>query len=609
MTASSVAGLATKLRSGISGLAGVVASGPAGIVASLGISGLATAVQASIESIVQLGKTAKLAGVNFKDFQELKYAADQNLIGVDALADGLKELQLRTDEFVQTGQGPAAESFQRLGLDAKTLAAGLKDPAKLFETVIDRIKQLDKAAQIRIMDELFGGTAAEQFIGFVEKGSRSIKDLRSEGEAFGIVMDEEFLKKAEEANRKFNALSTVVGVTLKSAIVSAADSLYEFIDGFRDFQNQQSSTLETRIKEIGEQSLELETQILKLKDAGRNGSEKLSDTARDLGFETSKNTLLAGVEGQVAALEEQRKQLTDEAAKITDVLNGRIKPMDRPAGETWTPPVVPPATSNSGRSGSTKAAREEKNAVDDVIASLKEEIALVGASDVEREKMVQLRRAGVEATSAEGKQISSLVEQLHRQEEAERLVTEQRERGIEAAERLGQTMDDQLLRIVDGTFDARDALAALVQEILNATTNGKGLFGSLFSALASGFGGGNASSLNSSINFTGANTTLSDFLGYGGARAGGGDVTPGRIYRVNEYEDEFFAPSQHGRIIAPSKLRGTAAASETGRSLVEIRLGEGLVGEILQQSADQSVQIVRTNNEAQANYRQNGGTL
>nr|WP_234942412.1 hypothetical protein [Sinorhizobium medicae] len=166
---------------------------------------------------------------------------------------------------------------------------------------------------------------------------------------------------------------------------------------------------------------------------------------------------------------------------------------------------------------------------------------------------------------------------------------------------MGQVLDDQLMRIVDGSFDAKEAIAALLTEIINVQTNGKGLFGSLFSEIFGG-GGGSAS------NFV-PTTTLGDFLGYGGARAGGGDVSPGRIYRVNEYEDEFFAPTSHGRIIAPSKLFGASAEGDGGggRTVVEIVLSKDLLASILEQTGNQTVRIVRSNEEARANYRQNGG--
>ena len=74
----------------------------------------------------------------------------------------------------------------------------------------------------------------------------------------------------------------------------------------------------------------------------------------------------------------------------------------------------------------------------------------------------------------------------------------------------------------------------LVKELLRAAATGEGLFASLFSG-----GGGSFGSL------------LGGFakMMFGGGRAGGGDVTPGRIYRVNEYGEEFFSPASHGRVV------------------------------------------------------------
>ncbi|MDT4822769.1 hypothetical protein FQZ97_559830 [compost metagenome] len=146
-------------------------------------------------------------------------------------------------------------------------------------------------------------------------------------------------------------------------------------------------------------------------------------------------------------------------------------------------------------------------------------------------------------------------------------------------------------------------MAAVLTELINVQTNGKGLFGSLIEAFSGGFGGGNKGLFSPSFV---PNTTLGDFL-TGGARAGGGDVSPGRIYRVNEYEEEFMVPTNHGRIIAPSKLPDAGGAADGGRSVVQIELSEDLVAKILQQASGQTVQLMKRNEAARENVRQNGG--
>src|SRR5690606_5005138 len=99
---------------------------------------------------------AKRAGVEVEAFQQWGYVARQNRIDIGALTDGFKELNLRADEFVVTGKGSAAEAFQRLGYTANDLKQKLQDPSNLMLEIIGRLEGLDKAAQIRIADELFG---------------------------------------------------------------------------------------------------------------------------------------------------------------------------------------------------------------------------------------------------------------------------------------------------------------------------------------------------------------------------------------------------------------------------------------------------------------------
>ena len=140
--------------------------------------------------IAEVGNEAKRAGVSARAFQEWKYVAEQNRISVDSLVDGLKELNLRADEFVFTGKGPAAEAFQRLGYSAEDLKRKLADPSALLLEIIGRLGQMDRAAQIRISDEIFGGTAGERFVEILDQGEERIRSTIDEAHELGTVMDD-----------------------------------------------------------------------------------------------------------------------------------------------------------------------------------------------------------------------------------------------------------------------------------------------------------------------------------------------------------------------------------------------------------------------------------
>lgn len=502
----------------LSGSIGALSGGPGGLAAALGVGALVSASQQAVTAVLDVGKAAKTAGLDFEAFQELKYAADQNRIGVDALSDGLKELQLRADEFVSTGGGPAAESFARIGMTARSVADALKEPDKMFETVIDKIRTLDKAAQIRVLDELFGGTAAEQFVAFLDDGVRKIGELRDEARDVGIVMDRELLEKAEEVNRAWDKMATIVGSRVKSAVVSVLDvtiNLLTKIDEFSDYLGRlgNSDVFKKFLLAIGQDPSKVYRVV--------PGVGIVEDTAAKPADPAPKGQVTTPTGTRLPSAADIMRQAMDEAQATQRIEDAFAK--------------------NSGSSGktgktSTKAKlKEERDAIKEVIDALKEEIEVIGLSEAEKEKGIALRQAGVVATSAEGKEISALVEQKYREQQAVDAVTEARERGIEAAESFGSTLDDQLGKLIDGTFDARDAVRALVMELLSAATDGKGLFASLFSAGASFSGSGNL--------FSGIFSSL-----FGGPRAEGGSYSPGRIYRVNERGDEFFEPSGHGKI-------------------------------------------------------------
>ena len=107
------------------------------------LSGLSQNLGRIVNETAQIGDEAKRAGVSVRALQEWKIVGAQNRIGIDQIVDGLKELNLRADEFVVTGQGAGAEAFARLGYGATELKSKLADPSKLLLEIIGRMERMD----------------------------------------------------------------------------------------------------------------------------------------------------------------------------------------------------------------------------------------------------------------------------------------------------------------------------------------------------------------------------------------------------------------------------------------------------------------------------------
>ncbi|MGE4340423.1 MAG: hypothetical protein AB7E55_31410 [Pigmentiphaga sp.] len=195
------------------GMAGVAIG--AGAIGALGATALAMS-----KNVADLAAEAKTAGVAFEEFQKLKYAAEQNQVSVEALTDGLKEMALRADEFVSVGGGSAAEAFRRLGFGATDLSNRLKEPGQLFEEIIDRISKLKTSAQIRVADEIFGGTGGEQFVRLMRGGAEGIRQLKDEAERLGLVIDADTGRRAQVFTQQIDTLGKVIRTNFQAGLVS-----------------------------------------------------------------------------------------------------------------------------------------------------------------------------------------------------------------------------------------------------------------------------------------------------------------------------------------------------------------------------------------------------
>ncbi|TJZ93842.1 hypothetical protein FA743_00775 [Paracoccus gahaiensis] len=207
---------------------GLVAGAAVGLFA-----GVTGSISNTVRSMAELGDEAKRAGMSAQSFQEWRFVADQNRVSVDALVDGFKELSLRADEFITTGKGSGADAFTRLGLSADSLKTKLKDPSALMLEIMGRLEGLDKAAQIRIADEIFGGTGGEQFIQMLGQGEGALQATIDRAHETGAVLDDELIRKAEEIDRKFAQLTSTAGNFAKRMVVEVVAAGAEMAD-FRD---------------------------------------------------------------------------------------------------------------------------------------------------------------------------------------------------------------------------------------------------------------------------------------------------------------------------------------------------------------------------------------
>ncbi|MCI5078247.1 hypothetical protein [Oricola sp.] len=563
------------------------------LTAALAPAAIVETIRQVTSSIAEMSGEAEMAGVSFEAFQELRYSTEKSKVSVDALTDGLKEMNLRADEFIETGKGPAAEAFARLGIAATDLKEGLSKPDELFETIIGRLEQLDRASQIRISDEIFGGTGGEQFVKLLDEGVESIRRGRQEARDFGLVLSDDIAEKAADIDRQFQLITQQIGTGMKTAIVTVAGELQALIDKFREIDNKSAGVLEKRLQSLGLERLEVENEILEL----RNRETQMTDRSAK-----RRETQIRKLEARMAAIAAEEKRIMAILKDRDDT--GSTKETD--TSQSFTP-LSPP-----GSDTANSYEREVQSIKDRTAAIAAEAVALanlnplvedygraVATAQAEQDLLSAAMQAGVEitpeleaqiraladaygVTEAEANKAAEAQDQVRRSAEELRDVGRDALSGVISDLRDGKSAADIMSNALDKLIDRLQEMA--LDNLFNGNGNGKG--GGLFGALAG------------LLNFSGGGGGGDPWAGLRiGANANGTKNWRGGLSWVGERGPEL-VNLPRGAQVYPNDVSEAMMSGRGGNSTVRIELGEGLEARMLEKSAGQTFEIVRASQPA-----------
>lgn len=105
------------------------------------------------EGLDELGDISERIGTPVKDIEKLGYIASQTGSSQEALRASLENVAKAAGEAT-IGVGRGKEAFEKLGIKAKDSKGKLKDSAVLLGEIGEKIKKLDKGAQIAFVERL-----------------------------------------------------------------------------------------------------------------------------------------------------------------------------------------------------------------------------------------------------------------------------------------------------------------------------------------------------------------------------------------------------------------------------------------------------------------------
>ena len=192
-----------------------------GLAAAGAATALAALVKINTDFMDKLGKTASKLGIEVEFLQNMRFAAEQTGVKVEALDMGLQRFIRRAAEAA-SGTGEAKRAFQQLGIELKDSSGNLRGVESILNDVADGIMNTsDSAEQVRLAFKFFDSEGVS-LVNTLKNGSKGLQDFKTEAENLGLIISKESIAKAEMFADSLNILKkqfTAITANLTAAFI------------------------------------------------------------------------------------------------------------------------------------------------------------------------------------------------------------------------------------------------------------------------------------------------------------------------------------------------------------------------------------------------------
>ena len=474
----------------------------------------------NIDAFDRLAKLSVQAGVTTETLTSLGYAAELSGVSTDQLAMNLGRLSKGMLEAAQ-GTGEAKKAFDALGIDG----GSVKNADEALMQIADRFQQMPDGAQKTALAMQLFGRSGMQMIPFLNQGRDGLEEMRAEAERFGIVLNTQTAKAAEEFNDNLTRIQSVgrglffdIANNWLPTIAAMTTSFFEAQKASDSFLKSLLAVAITDLPQTFDEAtkaiIEQEIRVNELAEAYRRVEEGTS-TMRDRSLIAFGDLELE--KSRLAILQKQADLLVKNREGLTNV----------------TAPEFVPMTGKE--SDSAKNLREELEKAAEEYAKFIGDIT--GRTDRER-------KSQQEGWLAYARSIGEITSQEYEDamEKLRDVKDQMSQFAISAARNIQGVLGDGIYNFLSGKFDdigqsflnmlnrmVADLLSSQISQLLfgnfGSTNQIGGIVGQIAGAIGGAIGGGMSGQVASGANAL----TVNQGMGYGGF-AGGGYTGDGYKY-------------------------------------------------------------------------------
>lgn len=161
--------------------------------------GFGASVRAALELADSMGKLAQRSGVAVEDLTRLQYAARLSGVGTEAMATGLKKLNVSIAEAA-SGSKEQNEAFKALGISVVDTSGRMKSADRILVEMAEAFSNAEDGAGKTAVAVKLLGKAGDEMIPLLNAGADELEKLTKEADKLGATIGKDFAKAAEQFN-------------------------------------------------------------------------------------------------------------------------------------------------------------------------------------------------------------------------------------------------------------------------------------------------------------------------------------------------------------------------------------------------------------------------
>lgn len=237
-----IGGSSSRIGVGIGRMAAAAATAVTALVTVLGlaVAGAFNLGLAGQKMANDISDAAKRIGVGTDALQEWRFVAKQAGEDTNAADRALESFAKKLAQATAGTSKEAAKAFSLIQIGPEQLKS-FKSTEEALDTVVDRIKGLKSEAERAAVAEALGLGSLSAAL---RDSAVDVAALRDEARQLGIVMDQEMIKRASEAQGQLDTLAQVIDVNLKSAFIDLAPAILAAISLVADLARALSDAMD-----------------------------------------------------------------------------------------------------------------------------------------------------------------------------------------------------------------------------------------------------------------------------------------------------------------------------------------------------------------------------